>query len=253
MALEMPPFVAKAGVADAPIKFKWADPWDCRFEVPRLQNQIAPVYARSVMALTAGFAEWVVWRLKAGSTDPIFLQFIEAAWASVVERRYLNHISKAYASRIKKYFSISENALQIDNLWTNDDLQNPSRGPLFVAMRLLGEVADRTTPRGNGAMESVFLSNLVEQITNKSSAFKEWRRFAIKRLQDHYCIKMEDEDLLGPPVPRQVLDPDFEYEPEMAPGLIKTFLESLDYSANPFLVPPNELKKLGFEGKAYSF
>jgi hypothetical protein len=57
---------------------------------------------------------------------------------------------------------------------------------------------------------------------------------------------------LGVPVPREILDPDFDYEPEKAEGLLARFLNDLDPNENPYLSPPEEMIKAGFEGTPYS-
>ncbi len=52
-------------------------------------------------------------------------------------------------------------------------------------------------------------------------------------------------------MPREALDPDFDFKPEMAPALFGAFLKRLDYKANPFLRTPEEMRKLFFEGVPY--
>jgi hypothetical protein len=95
----------------------------------------------------------------------------------------------------------------------------------------------------------------VDQVLPKAGAahYKAWRQSVLKRLQAFYLMKMEEDDWLGPALPPQAFDPDVPYTPEHAPELLRRLLKGVDPSANPFLVQPGELVKLGFEGKPYSY
>ena len=158
MALTIPNYVTKAGVAGSATKFKWDDPWECRFEVPRLDNQISPFYSRTVLAIATATAEWVVWSLP--SREDVVPKFIEACWVAVVDRRYLNHVSRTYEDSIREDVNISSRARRVEDMWTPEDLRDPLRGPQFVAICNLGEVADRTAPGDNGSIETVFSRTL---------------------------------------------------------------------------------------------
>jgi hypothetical protein len=254
MSLEMPNYIRKSGLYEAQVQYDWKDPWKCRFEVPRLKNRISPIYGRGILALAAGFAEWVVWCFRRHKEDPIFLQFIEATWASVIDRRYMNHVSKAYGRVAKKHFTLGTNPITTNSLWKyKDDLCDPIRGPAFVAIHHLCEVADLTIPsRRIGSLEAVYLSNLAEQILGKATAFNNWRRTVIERLTKYHARESGLDNWMGSPVPREALDPDFDYKPEMADKLLSDFIENLDPSKNHFLLSPAELSEIGFEGKPYT-
>jgi hypothetical protein len=88
----------------------------------------------------------------------------------------------------------------------------------------------------------------------KRDAYKEWRRFVIRRLTKFYPLTEEtaDEEALGPPVPRAALDPSFDYRPELARDLLANFLRSCDPGKNPYLRSPKEMLDAGFEGVPYA-
>lgn len=252
MTLTVPPYVHASGLLAKNPAFKWDDdPWDCQFEVPRLDNTIGALYSRAVMAFAAAAAEWVIWPLS-GGRDPLFADFIEACWAAVVDRRYLRHVSREFAYRIGKHYKISPRAGTTEDLWKSGELSDAVRGPQFVAIHLLELVADRTVPDDNGSMEAVYINNLVLQVTNKHIAYRRWQQSILKRLQEQYGQTVDDDDnWLGPPVPREALDPSSSFTPDQGPALIKAFLNGLDPAKNRFLTPIAEMKKLGFEGTPY--
>ena len=252
MALTLPQHIAGSGLLANPLSFKWDDdPWACEFEVPRLDNDIGALYSRAVMAFAVATAEWVIWPLSHGK-DPLFLDFVEACWAAVADRRYLRHVSREFADRIGKHYRISPKAGTAEDLWRTGELADPVRGPQFVAIQLLELVADRTAPDDNGSMEAVYLSNRVDQVTKKSPAYRNWRRTILDRLQQHHGQTEDDDDnWLGPAVPREALSPTFAYSADQATLLVKSFLRGLDPARNRFLTPAAEMKKLGFDADPY--
>jgi len=257
MALIIPKHIEESGLIAKSVTYTWGDdPWDCEFEVPRLEVEISALYSRAVMALAAATAEWVIWPLSHGR-DPLFIDFIEACWAAAVDRRYLRAVSRQYADRIGEHYRISPKASVSDQLWKRGELLDPVRGPQFAACHLLCQVADRTAPDDSGSDETVYLSNLVDQVTKKSKAFRSWRRVALDRLQKCYGLTEEDAELgddgdfLGPPVPREALVMEVPYSVDQGPALVRAFLKRLDPAKNRFLTPPEEMKQLGYEGTPY--
>jgi hypothetical protein len=58
---------------------------------------------------------------------------------------------------------------------------------------------------------------------------------------------------MGTPMPRETLDPDFEYTLDQGPALIDAFLHRLDPGQNPYLCSPQEMLDNGFSGTPYAF
>src|SRR5262249_17385742 len=156
-------------------------------------------------------------------------QVIEAAWAGTIDWLYLK-------------------SLDVPN-W-EEQLPAPIGGPLDQAFWLLQQAfvaARRVEPFWESP---ACLSELALRVLNRPETFKEWRRFVIDRMTRlHPKLK---ENRLGTPVPREALDPGFDYRPEMAPELLDKFLKSLDYTQNPYLSSPEEMIADGFEGTPYS-
>jgi hypothetical protein len=253
MALSAPKYLLNSALMSQLPAYKWDDePLDCKFEVPRLENDITAFFSRPILALASAMAEWVIWPLSNGK-DPVFVDFLEACWAATMDRRYLRHASRKFAYRASDFYELPSNAGSAQDLWQPGELEDRVRGPQFVALYLLEQVVDLTLPNDCGAKETVYLSNLVEQVTKKAPAFKSWRKEIFKRWLEHHRLDLSDENLLGIPVPREAMDPAFPYDPSQAPGLIRAFLKGLDPSKNRFLTPAAEMTQLGFPGTPYEF
>jgi hypothetical protein len=214
MALSVPHHIEASGLMAQRPAYKWDDePLACEYEVPRLQNDLSSFCSRAVLAFAAASAEWVVWPVSQGK-DPVFTDHIEACWAAVVDRRYLRQASRDYTHRAANFYKLPPDAGSAQDLWQAGELEDRVRGPQFVALYLLEQVADFTLPNDLGAMEAVCLSNLVEQVTKKAPAFKTWRKEVFKRFLEHHRLEFErDDELLGAPVPREAMDPVFPMPP----------------------------------------
>lgn len=232
MSLVIPDYVAKSGVADAPVAHGWDDANPDRAYLKpdeMLRKKIDMSSYRGLVALSLGFAEWTAWRLHAYEPDRTLLQFIEAGWASVVDWRYLaNHPILRWAE------------------W-----RGPVRGPLCAACLLLWDVIRITRKVQFASPESVGLSQLAVHVLPDAKSFKQWRRSAIEGLARAYPRRPED--LLGTPVPREALDPGREYKPEDAKRFISEFLSKVQPSENPYLASPENMKSAGFEGTPYTY
>jgi hypothetical protein len=255
MPMSAPPWIISANLTAAMPPPDWEDdPWECAAESPRLENKIAVLWSRAILALAAGFAEWIVWRPGAAAVDPLVAPFLEAVWASVIDRRYLNHVSQKFETRIRKSYQLPTKPQRLAAHWTSGDyFADLASGPQRVAIYTLADAADLTAPRDFGSMEATYISNLVEQIVGKGDPFKSWRRNVIGRLTKFYGSDADEPSWLGPPVPREALDLNVKFEPSMAPPMLSRFLAGLDPASNPFLTPAKEMVKLGFEGTPYTY
>ncbi|MBS1213704.1 MAG: hypothetical protein H6R26_2321 [Proteobacteria bacterium] len=234
MTLNIPGYIKRANIENAPIDYAWTEEATEFLGEERLANRIRPICPRGIVALTTGFAEWVAWRLHNGLNDPILLDYIEAAWAGIIDWRYL----KARKSVPGAPYYLKD--------WTGT-----TRGAVIQTCNFLDEVI-RGAQEGMGAgLSAASLSQLALYVMPSPKPFKEWRRFAIGRLAALYPEAEEGD--IGPPIPREVLDPEFEYKPEMADDLLRNFLQSLDSEQNPFLASPKEMITEGFPGTPYNF
>lgn len=236
MEIRYPTYLAKTGFADAPVKHPWDDREKVDYygnESPLLQNKIARLTRRAAVAIAAGFAGWVAFRFSKLSDDPMLQRFLDAAWAGIVDWRYIN--------------------LQAGprNTLSSKDWQGPVRGPIFSTAVLLQNTLESGRRETPCAAHASYVSNLAEHVLSKPAPFKAWRKVIIDRLDRFHGYNPEDRT--GLPVPREVLDPDYDYDPKGDAELIRAFLKGLDPSKNPFLVAPDEMIKAGFQGKPYSY
>jgi hypothetical protein len=232
MPLTSPDFILRTGIADEPVTHTWDDS-DPDFAYvgmdERLQHRIDKTTYRGVLALSAGVAEWIAWRFHKVSSDSLLFDKIEAVWAGIIDWRYL-----------------SGNSLPVRHDW-----QGPVRGPLWSAASWLDQVIGLLKRKQFASPEAVCLSQLLLHVTVHPDSFKDWRRFAIGRLAKLY--PEDDQNRLGAPLPRQVMDPDIKFDPAMAPALLDTFLRGLDPARNPFLASPADMVASGFTDTPYTY
>jgi hypothetical protein len=232
--ITIPSYIERTGIVEMPVKHAWnnSDPESLFPEDARLAKRIGAICNRGVLALSAGFTEWIAWRLNKYSADPVLHFEIEAVWAGIIDWRYLGPL------------------VQSSRAPDPDDWRGASRGPVRYAFRGLSQIVALAKRSSYLADDSSCLSNLALLVMPDPEPFKEWRRFAIERLSKLYPYRLKG-DVLGPPIPRKALDPNEKFEPEMATALLSDYLETLDYKKNPFLRSPKEMIKDGYKGVPY--
>jgi hypothetical protein len=214
MALPMPKYIAKLSISTAPITFEWDDANPSGAfsgEVPSLENKVAKLPKRVIAGLAVASAEWVVFRLSESGETSLPLQYIEAAWAAIVDWGYL-----------------VGTGLPSDVGWSG-----PRRGPLWKAIHHLRNLMVDAPKMRPIAYKVVSISNLAEYVLPDSKHFKKWRKVVLDRLLSLYPL--DPNDKLGPAVPREAYDPDFDFKIEMTDDLIAKYLQSLDFPKNPYL------------------
>lgn len=225
---------AASKALSGPLQYKWNDDKPTEHyneENHRLEKELAQPPMRAGLSATIGFAEWIWLRLRHATKDSRFPELIEAAWASVIDWRYLN----------------ASNQVQNE---ASERKRGQIEGPLSIAFRhLLTSILDASNETGFYS-NSVYISNLAEHVVSDQGAFKKWRGSVIKRLKTLYPD--DPNDLFGPPVPREaIVDPKFDVA--ASPKLLNAFLGQLKPNENPFLSGPDEMKAKGFEGVPYQF
>lgn len=231
----IPRVVNDAGVMDAPITYKWPQsPFDAYGdESPRLEAKIAKISVRGIIALSAGVSEWIAWRLSKHVNDPLLFNYIMAAWANIVDFKYLEHKNNP------------RKTLKWDN-WSG-----PLREPICATARKLGDAVRAALFDLSIANETVYLCNLAELVLPDAKLFRQWRNWAIERLVKITSYTQENE--LGVPVPREALDSKYDFKKEMSDQLIDSYLKTLDYKNNPYLRSPEEMTKDGFDRTPYTY
>lgn len=232
--IDMPNHIRQAGIVDQPVNHTWndEDPQSLYPRDGRLAIRIGKICNRGVVALSAGFAEWIAWRLSKFSSNSLLLLEIEAVWAGIIDWRYVGPLAR------------STKAPQ------PQDYGGASRAPIRAAFRALSQIVALARRSSYLADDASCLSALSLLVMADPEPFKQWRRFAVERLSKLYPYKLKG-DTLGPPIPREALNPDLDYTPEMARPLLANYLISLDYAKNPFLRTPKEMIGDGFEEVPY--
>jgi hypothetical protein len=231
MSLSIPKYVAEAGIQDRSLKYEWDD-WhleeifDSETEV--FHARMREVSFRANIAFTNACGEWIIHRYDLLSTDPVPLQNIEAAWAGTIDPAYAVYWEPP------------------DEKWLG-----PIRGALSLAIIFALEASGDAFQYTDPAVSAYRSSNLAEHIMPAPQTFQEWRERVLKRLRTLYPLN--EDDPLGDVVPREALDPDFDFNPEMTQNLVQTYLDHLDPRLNPFLRAPQQMLTSGFVGTPYRF
>jgi hypothetical protein len=230
MTLPVPAYLEGTRVQDRSLRFTWDDH---RYEQAYTplekadRARLALLSQRAVLAFAISCTEWILYRFRLVSSPAFLDDYIEAAWAVVVDARYANYYLEP----------------------RGDEWQGPDRKPLAVALMLLVDTVVRVENDDHPDIGALSLANLAAHVMTHPKPFQEWRERVMTRLERLYPLNPRD--TRGEPVPREALDPDFGFQPEMAPALIGAFLRRLDPKANPFLRSPDEMRKLFFEGVPY--
>lgn len=238
MAISEPKYISDADIKDENIRYHWDD-WNIKayyMSTPdELFDRLTDLTLRAKIALTTACAEWLVFRFKGISDDPLPLKYLEAAWCGNVDLRYI------------KYTELN------DEEWLG-----PIRGPLQLAIAIINDIFFCSDDNPEPALNSGWMSTLTQHILPNPAFFCQWRDKCIERLKRLYTDKSDPFDNLfgedngGPYVPREVFDLDYDFKPEITNTLINDYLRNVDYTLNQFLHTPNEMLALGFKGKPYS-
>jgi hypothetical protein len=229
MGLIIPKYIEAAMVRGVPVKHKWKSSEHFEKESPKLEAQLYETSFRGILGIAAGVAEWIAWRFDGlGNCQPTF-QFIEAVWAGQIDPDYT--IRWEWPTGVK--------------------VEGPIERPLAHANGLLGTIFGLFTILENGiCQETVYLTQLARYVVPNKSAFDNWSKTILARLAQSH--PHDDADERGPLIARQIVDPDFDYQPEQTTDLVRDFLAGLDYKNNPYLRSPEDMISLGFKGTPYS-
>src|SRR3974390_1997938 len=91
MLMEIPNYIDSANVVNEPITYKWGSKQEenVLLDQPRLKDRLDAITFRGVLAFSLGATEWVVWRLSRELKDETPFQLLQAAWAGMVDWRYV--------------------------------------------------------------------------------------------------------------------------------------------------------------------
>jgi hypothetical protein len=234
MALLVPKYIQAANIQDNIIRYKWDD-WNVEQAEEPIQeefyNRLRRISQRANIAFTIGTAEWIVHRFSTLCDDALPIQYLEAAWAQIVHWRYGAFTWEGYTEK--------------------DEWAGPVKRPLWVAMTDVRFAISQAEEDGNPSLGAAWIANLAQYLMTDLTPYEKWRDRIMKRLEALY--PRDPEETLGEVVPREALDPDFDFNVEQTETLINQFLSRLDYRSNPFLNSPEKMLEEGFEGTPYAF
>ena len=235
MTLAQPPYLRDLKISTEALDYEWDDGSHRRYwakPVPPLQRKLTRLDDRALVALTAGCAEWVAWRLSSHTDVSVLLEIVEAAWVSIADWRYFGPGDKP----LKRFE------------W--DRWVGPTQRPLCAASRILIRAVDNATREMDVSYDAMYLANLAQHLLSKRQReFRQWRDSIIGRLLK--TNPANENRPAGKLVAREAVDPEFDYTPSSAKKLIGAFIESVDPKKNKLLRSPAALRDVGFAGTPY--
>jgi hypothetical protein len=223
-------YIAAADLPSEQPSYRWDDDveQEVLFSQPRIADRISKMSYRAALAVALGSIEWTIYRLKPQLASDEPFQFVDAAWAALVDWLYL------------KSFDLPD--------W--DEYEVAVGGPLQHSFWLMKEcfVAARKLKPFNDF--TVSISEVSLRVCGRRDVFKAWRRSIVQRMVTVY--PENPNDLCGRPVPRDALDLAYAPSPTADDDRIAHYLASLDWKSNKFLRSPEEMQKAGFAGTPYS-
>jgi len=228
------PAYAQVGVPDNTIRFLWDD-WNVeQAEEPideEFSKQLAAISYRANIAFTIATAEWILYRFSGLCDDPLPYQYVEAAWAYLVDVRYA----------------------KID--WETQiparEWGGPVRGPVGVAMTRIADSVKQITVLASPLPSPAWITNLAQYVLPDPVPYRKWREQIMARLTTLYPLNESEPE--GEVVPREALDPALEFRAEWTEQLVNRYLSSLEPKTNPFLRSAADLLLNGFKGTPYVF
>jgi hypothetical protein len=234
MPLPVPQNIQISNIQDNIIRYKWDD-WNVeQAEEPindEFYKRLERISQRANVAFTIATAEWIVNRFARLFDDPLPYQYLEVAWVQVIDRHYTAFTWEDYTD---------------EKQWTG-----PLKGPIGIAMTRVMYAIQQAQEDGDPELRAAWITNLAQYIMTDPVPYQTWRERIMERLEAIY--PRNPNETLGEVVPREALDPDFDFNVEQTEPLINQFLAGVDYRSNPFLNSPEKMLAEGFEGTPYVF
>jgi hypothetical protein len=234
MAISKAAYIDRSDIQDRTLRYRWDD-WnfdDAEEPVdPELLQQLQKLSLRANIAFAVATTEWMVFRFERMLDDPLPFDYLEAAWAQIVDPHY---------------------ALEWWDPLRDEEWVGPVKGPIREAVAwVINIMRDVDETKEHPAEMGASLSKLTEHVLSDAAPYLAWRERALQRLQRFYPF--DPADPLGDVVPREALDPALPFQPEQTESLVNRFLAGLNVEENDFLQPPEDMLEEGFEGTPYVF
>lgn len=238
--LTKPGHIAALRIADPVIRYRWNE-WNVRAAYepidPQLCQRLQGLTRRSVTGFAIACGEWVAYRYEGLTDRDEPLDLLEAAWAANIDPAY------SYPFETE-----------------DDEWRGPLLGPLNIMMALVVDALFGHEAIADPAQDACRLTALARHVLPDPAPFQRWQEACLARLHRHCTVTataeaalLDETALDGDPVPRELYDPMFQFDPAQTATLIKAFLVPLASSQNPFLGTPEEMLDAGFVGTPYQW
>lgn len=241
------PIYMPDNLSAAPIDFAWSDEIASSLlgdydELPtRLNNAISATNYKANATLTLAALEWVIYRLGGHTNIHDALHRVEAAWASIIDKRYAR-------------------CLDFDDVRNDVDCKGNPDGPLQTALCVLEDMHFAlSNDRANLGLTTLQATYLAQLVLPTASGYEDWLRRTLEALTAAYplspsFVPYSDtyDHSAEPPIPRAWFE-SLTVPPNAAAdhAAWDTFLRGLNPDDNPYLVPADEMRANGFVGKPY--
>jgi hypothetical protein len=226
MPYSIPAYIGEAKIDDARLRYVWDDTRasrDFRYSADWVVDAISSTTLRGKVAVGLGIYEWIACRFNSVNPDPLPFQVVEAGWCANVKRDYM------------RYFELNRG-----------DWLGPIRGPLWCSTTWLLPMIFFSDDKPEEWQSGVkYLTRMAVHVISDRIAFESWLKLCISRVTKLHVQMPEDpfEDLFsereeerrGALISKEVLDPKFDYQPDLAPNLVARYLRSADFTGNPLL------------------
>jgi len=231
MAYQPPAYVRVVDSRDPHLAFEWDD-WSDEEEALEkdFYARLKGISHRACAAFGIATAEWILYRFSALEPTPVLGDFIESAWAQEIALQY-GHAWHEIAD---------------DDAWVG-----PVRGPIHNVLMWISDAIADAIEGANPMLFTSWAASLAQIVLPDPAPYLAWREKVMARLEALY--PREPLDSLGDVVPREALDPLFEFRSEDTEPLVNHFLSRLDPGGNVYLAPPETMLEEGFEGTPYVF
>lgn len=228
---QKPNYIVNAHVDNNTIEYSW-DSWGTWDTFGSMEEKdierIKKLSLRARYALLLGASEWLAYRFESLIDRPDPFNIIDVAWAQAIDIRYGEC---EYLDR--------------------DDWNGPVKGPIRWEMVLVQDYVDHLHNKLEIISGTTRAIQLALYVLSEDEQFLIWLEQTISRLERLYPY--ETNDPLGDPVPREALDPNYDFNVNETEKLLNAYLENFDYEENYYSNDPEEMIDEGFEGKPYMF
>ena len=240
----IPKYLEESNVQDPSVRYLWDD-WHDNPALEVVDKQLVArlkrISQRATLAFACGITEWIIFRFSRLFAEAEPWNFLEAAWAMVVHRRY-----SGYGVPNWQFYSQKN--------WERGPVKGPIRNALVYLEIAFEQLSSeyRTDP----AMLTATLSTLANYVLTDPAPYQQWSAAVLDRLEALYPRNPNDK--LGDVVPREALDPGHPFTLEETEVLVNRFLGSLNPPENRFLSPPQAIAEHvdgepDFPGRPYRF